>query len=78
MQPDLYTVINLDLLHLVFGAFGWVHKLITHPTASGGLVAWVQFADAATAAQVRRGRPRARQLLFVAVLVIGAGLSPHS
>ncbi|GAB4815695.1 hypothetical protein N2152v2_002741 [Parachlorella kessleri] len=64
--PELYSSITLDLLNVVFGAFGYVTKAVTYPTPEGGLVAWLQFADAGTALQVRdtlQGQQIPRHLL---------------
>jgi hypothetical protein len=52
LQPDLQQSVNLDLLNKMFGAYGFVKKLVTYPKPEGGLLAWVQFPDAATAATV--------------------------
>ena len=59
-QPDLAQAVTLDLLNSVFGAHGFVKKLVTYAKPEGGVVAWVQFPDAQTAATVggRLGRAR--------------------
>ncbi len=49
LQPDV--PITLDVLHLVFSAFGFVHKIATFEKTSG-LQALVQFDDTPTAEQV--------------------------
>ncbi|KAI7839724.1 hypothetical protein COHA_006528 [Chlorella ohadii] len=56
IAPDLAQsgAINLDLLNVVFGAFGFVKKVIVYNKPEGGLIAWLQFLDATTAAQVRQ------------------------
>ena len=49
LQPDV--PITLDVLHLVFSAFGFVHKIATFEKQAG-LQALVQFDDTPTAEQV--------------------------
>ncbi|EFN51690.1 hypothetical protein CHLNCDRAFT_139935 [Chlorella variabilis] len=66
IQPDLAQAVTLDLLNSVFGAHGFVKKLVTYAKPEGGVVAWVQFPDAQTAATVRntlQGQPIPRHLL---------------
>ena len=46
--------ITLEVLHLVFSAFGFVHKIATFEKQAG-LQALVQFDDPATAEQVGTG-----------------------
>jgi hypothetical protein len=54
MQPDV--AITLDVLHLVFSAFGFVHKIATFEKQAG-LQALVQFDDTPTAEQVSISPP---------------------
>ena len=52
LQPDLVGAVTLDLLNMVFSAFGLVKKLVLLNKPEGGAVAWVQVPDAVTAVQV--------------------------
>lgn len=51
MQPSID--ITIEVLHLVFSAFGFVHKLATFEKAAG-FQALVQYGDSQTADQVRQ------------------------
>lgn len=53
LQPDV--PITLEVLHLVFSAFGFVHKIATFEKQAG-LQALVQFDDAPTAEMVSADR----------------------
>ena len=55
LQPEV--PITLEVLHLVFSAFGFVHKIATFEKQAG-LQALVQFDDPATAEQVGTGAIR--------------------
>lgn len=63
LTPD--APVTIDMLHLVFSAFGFVHKIATFEK-SAGFQALIQYADAATAGHVRDnldGRHVPRHLL---------------
>ncbi len=51
LQPSIQ--ITIEVLHLVFSAFGFVHKLATFEKAAG-FQALVQYGDSETADQVRQ------------------------
>ena len=51
LQPNIH--ITVEVLHLVFSAFGFVHKLATFEKAAG-FQALVQYGDSETADQVRQ------------------------
>ena len=51
LQPTIQ--ITIEVLHLVFSAFGFVHKLATFEKAAG-FQALVQYGDSETADQVRQ------------------------
>lgn len=50
LQPSV--VITIDTLHLVFSAFGFVHKIATFEKQAG-FQALIQYGDPATAEAVR-------------------------
>ena len=52
VQPDMAQAVNLDLLTQLFNAYGYVKKMVTFNKPEGGMLAWVQFPDAQTAAHV--------------------------
>ncbi|WOL01043.1 polypyrimidine tract-binding protein [Canna indica] len=57
--------VSIDVIHLVFSAFGFVHKIATFEKAAG-FQALIQYTDAATAAEARNaldGRSIPRYLL---------------
>ena len=54
IPADLAPAVNLDLLNALFSSYGFVKKLVTLSKPEGGMLAWVQFQDAAVAAQVGR------------------------
>jgi len=46
-------MVTLDQLNTVFSPYGYVKKMVTFSKPDGGVVAWVQFSDATTAASVK-------------------------
>lgn len=64
MQAELTQTLTLDLLHMVFSAFGFVQKMALLPRAdAAAMTVWAQFADTPTAVQARAvlRRPAARR-----------------
>ena len=53
MQPEVLPFLTLEVLHLVFSAFGFVCKIATFERPNG-LQALVQYKDPDTANQVRQ------------------------
>lgn len=52
MEGVLPDAVSIDVLHLVFSAFGYVHKIATFEKASG-YQALIQFSDAGTASSAK-------------------------
>jgi hypothetical protein len=52
VQPELQQGLTLEALHSLFSAHGFVKKMATYARPEGGLLAWAQFPDAATATAV--------------------------
>lgn len=53
IPAELANAISLDLLNSAFAPYGLPRKIVTYNKPEGGILAWVQFADAPTAASVR-------------------------
>lgn len=52
LQPEVAPSLNLEAVSAIFAPYGYVKKLVTYTKTEGGMLVWVQFPDANTAATV--------------------------